>query len=122
MAYATLLGTIPMLLLTLPIGLRMDWAALPVAVWAGLLWSIVLSAFVGWLVWGWVNAVRGVARSAPLMYLMPPVAGFVAWAVTGEGYTAIKLGGAALTLAGVAVAQFARRPRDPLPEGVTVVD
>jgi hypothetical protein len=27
-----------------------------------------------------------------------------------------------LTLVGVAVAQFAHRPRDPLPEGVTVVD
>ena len=25
------------------------------------------------------NAVRGVARSAPLMYLMPPVAGLLAW-------------------------------------------
>lgn len=27
---------------------------------------------------------------------MPPVAGLVAWAVTGESYTGIKLGGAAL--------------------------
>jgi hypothetical protein len=27
-------------------------------------------------------------------YLMPPVAGLVAWAVTGESYTGIKLGGA----------------------------
>jgi len=41
------------------------------------------------------------------MYLMPPVAGLVAWALTGERYTGIKLAGAALTLAGVAVAQFA---------------
>ena len=64
----------------------------------------------------------GVARTAPLMYLMPPVAGLVAWFATGESYTGIKLAGAALTLAGVAVAQFAHRPRDPLPEGVTVVD
>ena len=44
----------------------------------------IISAFLGWLVWGWVNAVRGVARTAPLMYLMPPVAGLVAWALTGE--------------------------------------
>ena len=122
MTYATLLGSAPVLLLSLPAGLAVDWAAQPVAIWAGLLWSVVLSAFVGWIVWGWINAVRGVARTAPLMYLMPPVAGLVAWVVTGEGYTLIKLGGAALTLAGVAVAQFAHRPRDPLPEGVTVVD
>jgi drug/metabolite transporter (DMT)-like permease len=122
MTYATLLGSAPMLLLSLPAGLRVDWATLSVAVWAGLFWSVVLATFVGWIVWGWVNAVRGVARTAPLIYLMPPVAGLVAWFATGEGYTAIKLGGAALTLAGVAVAQFAHRPRDPLPEGVTVVD
>jgi hypothetical protein len=47
-------------------------------------------------------------------YLMPPVAGLVAWAVTGESYnTGIKLGGAALALAGVALAQFAGARRDP---------
>ena len=84
---------------------------------------MVLSAFLGWLVWGWVNAVRGVARTAPLMYLMPPVAGIVAWLVTGERYTAIKLAGAGLTLVGVALAQFAQRQPRAVPlESVTVID
>ena len=78
-----------------------------------MLYAVLISAFLGWLVWGWVNAVRGVARSAPLMYLMPPVAGLVAWAVTGERYTGIKLAGAALALAGVALAQFAARRTRP---------
>ena len=122
MTYATLLGCVPVLALTLPAGLAVDWGAQSAAIWAGLVYSCVVSAFIGWLVWGWINAVRGVARTAPLMYLMPPVAGLVAWFATGEGYTGIKLGGAVLTLVGVAVAQFAHRPRDPLPEGVTVVD
>ena len=71
-----------------------------VAIWAGLLWSVVLSAFVGWIVWGWVNAVRGVARTAPLMYLMPPVAGAVAWLSTGEHYNWVKLLGAGQEKAG----------------------
>jgi drug/metabolite transporter (DMT)-like permease len=44
------------------------------------------------------------------MYLMPPVAGVVAWFVTGESFTTVKLVGAAITLAGVAIAQFVRRP------------
>jgi drug/metabolite transporter (DMT)-like permease len=43
------------------------------------------------------------------MYLMPPVAGFVAWLAMGESYTWIKIAGAAVTLAGVALAQFGRR-------------
>ncbi len=123
MTYATMLGSVPVLLLSLPAGLQVDWLAVPLAIWAGLLWAVVVSAFAGWIVWGWVNAVRGVARTAPLIYLMPPVAGLVAWWVTGEGYGAIKLLGAAVTLLGVAVAQFARRG-DPASEveSVGVVD
>jgi len=109
MAYATLAGSAPLVLLNIPAGLTVDWAAVPAAIWAGTLWAVIVAAFIGWMVWGWVNAVRGVARTAPLMYLMPPVAGFVAWLVMGEGYTWIKLGGAAITLAGVALAQFGRR-------------
>jgi len=123
MAYATLLGSGPVVLLSLPAGLAVDWHAVSPAIWAGLCYAVLISAFLGWLVWGWVNAVRGVARSAPLMYLMPPVAGLVAWALTGERYTGTKLAGAALTLAGVAVAQFAStRPGDPVREAPAPVD
>ena len=111
MTYATLLGSGPVVLLSLPAGLRVDWLHVSPAIWLGLVYAVLISAFLGWLVWGWVNAVRGVARSAPLMYLMPPVAGLVAWILTGERYTGIKLAGAALTLAGVAVAQFASSQR-----------
>jgi drug/metabolite transporter (DMT)-like permease len=109
MTYGTLAGSPALVLLNLPAGLAVDWTALSPAIWAGLLWAVLVSAFLGWLVWGWVNAVRGVGRTAPLIYLMPPVAGLVAWLAMGERYTWIKLGGAAITLAGVALAQFGRR-------------
>lgn len=72
---------------------------------------MTVSAFAGWLAWGWANAVRGVGRTAPLMYLMPPVAGVVAWIASDERFTATKLLGAAITLGGVALAQFAGRSR-----------
>ena len=123
MAYATLLGSAPVVLLSLPAGLQVNWSEVRPAIWLGLCYAVLISAFLGWLVWGWVNAVRGVARSAPLMYLMPPVAGLVAWALTGERYTGTKLAGAALTLAGVAVAQYASgRPNDPVREAPAPVD
>ena len=123
MTYATLMGAGPVLLLSLPAGLRVHWGEVSALIWAGMLFAVLVSAFLGWLVWGWVNAVRGVARSAPLMYLMPPVAGLVAWALTGERYTGIKLGGAAITLAGVALAQFAsNNTRDATREAVAPVD
>jgi len=123
MAYATLLGSAPVVAVSLPAGLRVDWSAVPPLIWAGMLYAVLISAFLGWLVWGWVNAVRGVARSAPLMYLMPPVAAAVAWLVTGERYTAIKLVGAAITLGGVALAQFASpTSRDAVRDSVPPVD
>lgn len=113
MGYATLLGGLPVMLLSIPAGLEAPWASLGVNGWAAMAWSIFISAFGGWFVWGWINQVRGVARTAPLMYLMPPVAGLFAWAITGEQYTASKLVGAAIALLGVAYAQFAPQRKNP---------
>jgi drug/metabolite transporter (DMT)-like permease len=123
MTYATLLGSAPVVLLSLPAGVQVSWSEVPAAIWAGMLWAVLVSAFLGWLAWGWINAVRGVARTAPLMYLMPPVAGVVAWATTGEHYSAGKLAGAGLALAGVGLAQYAAGARhDPVRESVAPVD
>lgn len=107
MGYATLLGSVPLVLWTLPSAAEVSWAALSAWDWLVLLWAVVVSAFGGWLAWGWINVVRGVASTAPLMYLIPPVAGVSAWALTGEHYTWIKLVAAGVTLAGVALAQYA---------------
>jgi drug/metabolite transporter (DMT)-like permease len=105
--YATLLGGLPVMLLSVPAGLEANWSSLDFWAWVGLLWSVMVSAFIGWLAWGWINNVRGVARTAPLMYLMPPMAGLFAWALSGEHYTWVKIAGAGVTLLGVALAQFA---------------
>lgn len=106
LAYTLLFGAPPLLLATLPAFLAAPLADLPARVWIGTFWAAVISAFLGWLVWSWVNAVRGVARSAPLMYLMPPISGVVAWLTLGESFTWLKIAGAAITMAGVAWAQF----------------
>ena len=87
-------------------GMNVDWGSLDWEVWGGILWGVLVSAFLGWIIWGWVNSIRGVARTAPLMYLMPVVAGAVSWFVIGEAMTVSKLIGAGITLAGVALAQY----------------
>jgi drug/metabolite transporter (DMT)-like permease len=66
-----------------------------------------------------VNAVRGVARSAPLLYLVPLVAGVVAWWTQGEAFGPQKLVGAALALAGAAIAQWRSLSARAFPESVT---
>src|SRR5688572_17800247 len=107
----TLLFSMPVMLpLTAPFFADLQLASLAPAVWAALFWALVVCSFVGWLLWTWVNSVRGVARSAPFMYLMPPVAGVMAWLTLGETFTWLKVLGAAITMAGVAWAQFAGGP------------
>src|SRR5689334_13723996 len=106
LAYTLLFGAPPMVLLSIPSILTADLARLTPLVWLGLFWAIVLSSVGGWMVWAWVNHVRGIARSAPLMYLPPPIAGIVAWLTLGEQFTWAKIAGAAVTLAGIAWAQF----------------
>lgn len=100
------IGAPPLVLITLPSFLAAPLAAVPATVWIGMFWAAAVSAFLGWLVWVWVNSVRGVARSAPLMYLMPPISGVVAWLMLDEQFSALKLAGAALIMAGVAWAQY----------------
>jgi drug/metabolite transporter (DMT)-like permease len=108
LSYTLLFSAPPILLLTFGAFIEVPASAYTPAVWAGLFWALVLSSFFGWLAWTWVNAVRGVARAAPFAYLMPPIAGVVAWLTLGESFTWLKIAGAAVTMAGVAYAQLGR--------------
>lgn len=108
LAYTLLFSAPPILLLSFGAFLSVPPAAYTPSVWIGLVWTLVISSFFGWLGWTWVNAVRGVGRSAPFAYLTPPIAGLVAWLTLGEAFTWLKLTGAAVTMAGVAYAQFGR--------------
>lgn len=118
MAYATVAGSVPVLLSSLWPAWHAPWERMQALHWGLLLWASIVSAFLGWLVWGWVNERRGVARTAPLMYLMPLVAGAGAWLFTGERFGTVKLLGAAVTLAGVAWAQSASGARREAPAPV----
>jgi drug/metabolite transporter (DMT)-like permease len=106
LAYTLAFAAPVILPLTAPSLVATDFRALGPSVWAGLFFALIISSFFGWLMWTWVNTVRGVARSAPFMYLMPPIAGVMAWLTLGETFTWLKIAGAAVTMAGVAWAQF----------------
>jgi drug/metabolite transporter (DMT)-like permease len=110
LCYTLLFSAPPILIWTLPGFLSRPASAYTASVWIGLVWALGVSSFCGWLAWTWVNTVRGVARSAPFAYLMPPIAGIVAWLTLGEGFTWLKIAGAVVTMAGVAYAQFGAGP------------
>jgi drug/metabolite transporter (DMT)-like permease len=114
LGYGSLVCTLPMLLWCAPELHALDWTGQPTWVWTGLVWQVAGGGFIGWLAWGWANERRGVARTAPLIYLMPLIAGLAAWVWGGEQFTAHKLLGAGVILAGVALAQFSPGSAAPL--------
>ena len=113
MCYSLLFGAPPLVLATLPAFLDAPLAAVSAAVWLGVFWAVAVSSFLGWIVWAWVNSVRGLARSAPLQYLMPPIAGVVAWLTLGETFTWLKIAGAVVAMAGIAWAQSGAESKTP---------
>lgn len=113
MCYTLLFGAPPLVLATLPAFLNAPLAAVSAGVWFGVFWAVAVSSFFGWIVWAWVNSVRGLARSAPLQYLMPPIAGLVAWLTLGETFTWLKIVGAIAAMAGIAWAQSGAPSKTP---------
>jgi drug/metabolite transporter (DMT)-like permease len=113
MCYSLLFGAPPLVLATLPAFLDAPLAAVSAGVWFGVFWAVAVSSFFGWIVWAWVNSVRGLARSAPLQYLMPPIAGLVAWLTLGETFTWLKIVGAIAAMAGIAWAQSGAPVKTP---------
>ena len=109
LAYGSLLCTLPTLAFCAPELASLPWRTVPAWVWWGTLWSVAGGGFIGWLAWGYANEHRGVARTAPLIYLMPVIAGLSSWALAGEAFTWQKLLGGAVVLAGVALAQFGKQ-------------
>jgi drug/metabolite transporter (DMT)-like permease len=113
MCYSLLFGAPPLVLATLPAFLDAPLADVSAGVWFGVFWAVAISSFLGWIVWAWVNSVRGLARSAPLQYLMPPIAGVVAWLTLGEIFTWLKIAGAVAAMAGIAWAQLGAHSKTP---------
>lgn len=110
LAWTLAVAAPPMLLITLPAALALDYASVRPVTWWWIFWAISVSSFLGWLGWAWVNAVRGIARTAPLQYMMPPLAAAFSWISLGETFTWLKVAGAAVVMTGVAWAQFASSP------------
>jgi drug/metabolite transporter (DMT)-like permease len=95
------------LLLTAPLALlfedgRFDGSA---EVWGALLWAVFVIS-VGAISLLLVLLKRGAAsRVAPLLYLAPPVAALIAYALFGETLAAVQIVGAALALGGAFIAR-----------------
>jgi len=106
-AYTTLLGTAPLLVISLPDALDQDWAALETQHWLTLLYMAILPVYLVYIGYNWAIAERGIsATSAGLV--VPIVSGVLSAIVFSEAFGVLKVGGALLVLLGLVLIQRSR--------------
>jgi drug/metabolite transporter (DMT)-like permease len=110
-AWTLTAGALPVLVVTAPWLQHQDWTRVHLSGWLLLGWSIVVPVYLAWMLWGWAAARAGVAATNAFLYLVPVASGISSFFVLGEGFGPLKLGGAALVLAGLVLAR--RRPKPP---------
>ncbi|HLW48099.1 MAG TPA: DMT family transporter [bacterium] len=105
MAYTLTVGTVPVVLALLP-SLAAPWRYhVTVEGWAAFAWTVIVPVYVAWSLWNWTIGRLGVARASVFMYLVPVAGGITSWIVFGEAFGLLKVTGAALVLAGLALAR-----------------
>jgi drug/metabolite transporter (DMT)-like permease len=105
MALSMTLGTLPLAAWSWPALTRVDWVGLPALVWAALLFSSVLPVYVGYWIWNWAIARKGLAHASLYIFVDIVVTGVFAWLFLGERFGVVRLLGAAIILAGVRLAR-----------------
>jgi drug/metabolite transporter (DMT)-like permease len=101
----TLAGTPGLVLAGLPGMITLDWAAVEVEAWAGLLYAAVLSLVVAYLLWNRSVKAVGGTRTAIYMCVTPLFAVIGAWLLLGERPHPLQGVGAVLIVAGVLLAR-----------------
>jgi drug/metabolite transporter (DMT)-like permease len=117
MAHTCTLGALPVLVLAWPAALGQDWAVVSPAAWPSLAWTIVVPVYLAWSIWAWAIARMGVGRTAVFMFLVPVAGGVVSHALLGETFDGLKLTGATLIMAGLALGRRAAPPAPNPPPG-----
>lgn len=105
MAYTLTIGTVPVVLALVPSLHEWRWEVVNAAGWTAFAWAVVAPVYVAWTLWNWTIGRMGVARASLFLYLVPVVGGVTSWLLFGEGFGPLKVTGAALVLAGLAVAK-----------------
>lgn len=106
-AYTTLLGTVPLLVISSPDAMRQDWSALEAQHWLTLLYMAIFPVYLVYIGYNWAIAERGIsATSAGLG--VPIVSGVLSAIVFSEAFGVLKVGGAVLVLLGLVLIQRSR--------------
>lgn len=107
---STLMGTIPLVLISSPTLVHLDWERVPLVAWLALVASGIFGIALAYFFWNFGVSQLGSARTSLYSNLVPPVALLTAWLWLGETLTPQQWLGAVLALAGVILARRFTRP------------
>jgi drug/metabolite transporter (DMT)-like permease len=113
-SFSTLMGTIPLVLLSIVPLRQLEWSSVPVSAWVALIFSGVFGIALAYWFWNFGVSRLGSARTSLYSNLVPPIALLTAWLWLGETLTMQQWVGAVMALAGVVLARRFTRPANNL--------
>lgn len=105
MALTMGLGTLPLLGWSWASVAAVRWSSLSPEAWAALVYSSVVPVYIGYWIWNWAIAKKGLAHASVYIFVDIVVTGVLAWLFLGESFGLTRLLGAAIILAGVRLAR-----------------
>lgn len=105
MAITMLAGTIPLVAWAWPGLHAVDWMALRPPVWAGLVFSSVVPLYLGFWIWNWAVARKGLDHASLYIFVDIVLSGCFAYAFLGERFGPLRLLGAVVIVTGVYLAR-----------------
>ncbi|MEE9218374.1 MAG: DMT family transporter [Acidobacteriota bacterium] len=108
-------GSVPLIVISLPACREINWTELSVATWAGLAYSSLGALLICYLIWYRSVARVGNSRTAAFENLVPVVGAALAWWLLGEGMSLQLILGGAFILGGVTLTRLSGRARDAAP-------
>lgn len=105
MAITMVAGTVPLVAWAWPGLQAVDWAGLRPTVWAGLVFSSVVPLYLGFWIWNWAVAKKGLDHASLYIFVDIVLSGFFAYAFLGERFGPLRLLGAAVIVSGVYLAR-----------------
>ena len=109
-AYAVLIGSIPLLLISIPDAAQQNWVDLPTKSWVAVVYMVIFPVYVAYQFWNWGIAKRGAAEASSFALLVPIIAGVLSAIVFSESFGAAKMIGGALAMAGLVAIRIDRKP------------
>jgi drug/metabolite transporter (DMT)-like permease len=109
MAVSMVAGTLPLAAWSAPALRSVDWRGLAPPVWGALLASSILPLYVGFWIWNWAVARKGLDHASLYMFVEIVMSGVFAWVLLGERFGLLRLLGAAVILVGIVLARSGER-------------